>query len=540
MGFPIVTGGRSSSSRRLPQQDKVEAVCHCLAHCGPSMVAMSTNSTSSLTATMTIKYSTSSSPMLVEEDDSIKSAHSTTSNEYTVAQIEIRIADILSPSTTSASTTVSKYHIPIPTQQQETSNTGSMPNNMISPQIIFSLHDQYMACLIPHCFCKNNSSVVIFDLEPDSPSNSTALPYYLLSHPTGRKAVQPRMVHHLEEHRITSICAAGKEDSFFFLAGCNTNGSIIAIPWKKRTTTKLSTKVLFPGHDHLDTQPHGIISKISSSFKDEHDFSQLAVLNSNGSVLLFTIALSKPMDTSPNVLKRMDSSIVNALKVEYVCTIDIMLPCIDILWIESSILAVAIDTVASAERQDQQQTFTACQVWEVASSTPPNLVSTLTLDINSNNDSSTNSQPNENNNHIAFDERISTLNSNNNNDNHSKDFQMCSHHRENNVIVISSCYAKNRQSFLCIWDWKSSTIGFQLSFSKRVVFSHIVIGYFGYTLSHHHIIENNIVSLVHDTYELSILNPSRQQHASSLLLSAHYVGFPLLSHATLSCQVSCS
>jgi hypothetical protein len=589
MGLPIVTGGRSSSSRRLlPPALKDVVSCSCT-YCGysnsghPHKVAFCSNESSSLTASLTVTYfhgrEEEITALLVdaEELEFVHDPSSSRDSTKKFAQIEICITDISSNCHSITRRSISKYWIPLAVVSYPTttdSNVRDFPTN-ICPKVIFSTNDRYLACLIPHGCCmasSTGSTLVIFRLElclGDSHDGKVhfPLPSFLPQDTPNnkasslRRAVDPRIVDFQQQQPlfVTCICSAAEP---YLLAGCNTNGSIIAITWKR---AKL-VGIVFDGYnndnnfDNHDDNTNKAISNMSyigfGPMNTEQHQHRLAVICVNGTTKIYhssSFAASTLQQSS-------DPATVRPWKFEYLCTLGnkdtLLLPSIDSTWINFCTLAVAVDTLSDSQKQQQQHqqtNFIACQVWEVASD-KPNLISTLSLnnaDIRntwgSKYETATQLQRNGFNSRAAADNLSFPAKAEN--QSRSSIIQInCTYHHDSTIIISSAYYCQKDgvQSFICLWDWKSSTVGFLLGQQQLLEFSRAVIGQFGYSLHHVFIELNNKNSLVQDHYELSMLNPSEthparlssQQQVSSLLLSSRYVSFPLCSHATLSCQVS--
>lgn len=579
MGLPIVTGGRSSLSRRLlPPALKDIVSCSC-SYCGcnnsghPHKVAFCRSECSTLTATLTVTYFQGreeeiTARMKETEDfefiyDNITNIHDRGSTTR-FAGVEICISDFSSSSCHgyTARRRISKYCIPL----EELSNPSFIDERTIgitprvfTPKVLFSSYDRYLACLIPHGCCTGSysgSSLVIFRLDSSTPDDKIHLPLPSFLPQDAPKqnnnslkiAVDPRIVPFRQQHprfNITCICGATEP---YFLAGCQTNGSIFAITWKR---AKISG-IIFDGFEDYTTENvnGGIIIRMSyiafNSLTPNQQQGRLAVTYADGTINIF-LSLINP--TSQQCLKD------RVAKLQLLCTLGnnstTFYPILDSKWINHCTLAVAVDTVSE---QKQDSTIVVCHVWEINSDTQ-NVISTLSLRTTDIKNTAGRSDET-----AVVDQRKDHSNSKNEEEDSWFSMQTryhgrnsiididCTCHHDSTIVISSVYYCQHEgvQSFFCLWDWKSCTLGFLLGQKQPLEFSRAFICKSGFLLYHIYVESNNKNTLVLDHFDLSVLNPpetrsarqSSQQQVSSLLLSSRYVNFPLCSHATLSCQVS--
>lgn len=588
MGLPIVTGGRSSSSRHLlPAVLKDIVTCSC-SYCGgnnsghPHKVAFCRSECSSLTASLTISYFHGHEEEITarikdSEDfefiyDCTTHIHDRCGSTTRFAAVEICISDF-SPSSwhnNIARRRISKYYIPLKAPSNSSSiddsTIGIIPK-YVSPRVIFSSYDRYLACLIPHGCCSGScsgSSLVIFRLDSSTPDNKLdfPLPSFLPqdapnhSNTSLRTAVDPRIVNFQQQNPrfcITCICGATEP---YFLAGCYTNGSILAVAWKR---AKITVTILDGFSDLTTENENGSRIIISMSYINfnplttEQQQGRLAVTYADGTINIFLSI------TNPGTQQYLnDAATTRVSKLQLLCTLDSsgtsFYPIIDSKWINYYTLAVAVDAICDTQKQQKDTTFVVCQVWQITSDNQ-HVISKLSLsttDIKNTtgrNDETAAAQQRKDHSYSKTEEQYSSFAT------HKRDHGKksiididCTYHHDNIVVISSAYYCQDEgvQSFFCLWDWKSCTVGFLLGQKQSLELSRAIICHSGFLLYHVYVESNNKNTLVLDQYDLSILNPpethstrqSSQQQVSSLLLSSRYVSFPLCSHATLSCQVS--
>lgn len=580
MGLPIVTGGRSSLSRiLLPPALKDIVSCSC-SYCGynnsghPHKVAFCRSECSTLTATLTVTYLQGPEEEIaarMKETNDFEFIYDNATNMHDrgsttrFAGVEICVSDFSSSSchNYTARRRISKYCIPL----EELSNPSSLDERTIgsiprafTPKVLFSSYDRYLACLIPHGCCTgtySGSSLVIFRLDSSTPDDKIhiPLPSFLpqdapkQNNKSLKIAVDPRIVPFQQQNprfNITCICGATET---YFLAGCQTNGSIFSITWKR---VKISGIILDGLEDYSKQDENGnrIIINMSyivfNTLTPNQQQGRLAVTYADGTINIF-LSLINP--TNQQYLND------RVAKLQLLCTLSNnntpFYPIIDSKWINYCTLAVAVDTMSE---QKQDSTIVVCQVWEITSDTQ-NVISKLSLRTTDIKNTAGRSDET-----AAVDQRKDHSHSENEEEdscfptqtrNHGRDSIIdidCTCHHDSTIVISSGYYCQGEgvPPFFCLWDWKSCTVGFLLGQKQPLDFSRAVICNSGYLLYHIYVESNNKNTLVLDHYDLSVLNPpetrwarqSSQQQVSSLQLSSRYVSFPLCSHATLSCQVS--
>ncbi len=589
MGLPIVTGGRSSSSRHLlPSELKDIVSCSC-SYCGcnnsghPHTVAFCRSECSSLTASLTVSYFQGreeeiTARMKDTEDfefiyDCTTNIHARCGSTTRFVAVEICISDF-SPSSWhnnyNTRRRISKYCIPLKAPSNPSSiddiTIGIIPT-YVTPRVIFSSYDRYLACLIPHGCCSGScsgSSLVIFRLDSSTPDNKLhfPLPSFLPqdspnhSSTSLRTAVDPRIVNFQQQNpRFCMTCICGATEPYF-LAGCYTNGSILAVAWKR---AKITVPILDGFKDVTTENENGNRIIISMSYVNfnhlttEQQQGRLAVTYADGTINIF-LSITNP--TTQQYLN--DAATTRVSKLQLLCILDSndtsFYPIIDSKWINYYTLAVAVDTIFDSKKHKKDQTFVACQVWQITSDNQHVIaeLSLNTTDIKNTtgrNDETAAAQQRRDHSYSKTEEQDYSFPTHKRD--HGKNSIIdidCTCHQDNIVVISSAYYCQDEgvQSFFCLWDWKSCTVGFLLGQKQSLELSRAVICHSGFLLYHVYIESNNKNTLVLDHYDLSILNPpetrsthqSSQQQVSSLLLSSRYVSFPLCCHATLSCQVS--
>lgn len=254
MGFPIVVGSRSSSSRPVAPPLPVEEYAEdgiplepVLVDCG-HRVAIAVDG-HGLSATVTVSYY-----------DMIRSDNGRV--EWTVAELRVQISPMATPYSSSCRDMLHRIPLPSPVERIATSR----PWKITHPSVAFSSDGLNLACLVPYLHHYEQSTVVIFQLRKPRNSSSSStrppppLPSYMgSSQPAPRSfspvATNPSLVMRTDGscvHDITAICDAstfpdsGRKGPSVLLAGCR-DGSILAIAYRRAQVAGILERSPFGG-----------------------------------------------------------------------------------------------------------------------------------------------------------------------------------------------------------------------------------------------------------------------------------------------------